>query len=195
MTHIAVDLDDVMLDFVGGLITAVKKEYDVDITPQQLADTGWDLHPLLDPIIGRSWWSWLRDRDWLWAQFPAINGAIGGIDKLRRQGHYLELVTSKPEWAEHNVYRWLGKWRPAFQRVTIISLETRKVDVTDATWLVDDKPENIKHFTEQDRKGILFTRPHNEGDRTARGMYVADTWSQIVSTINHIEHLENINGR
>ena len=194
MIHIAIDMDDVLVDFVGGLVTAVATEYDVHITREQLEECGWDLYPLLDPIIGRSWWSWLRDREWLWASFPAVPGAIGGIETLRQQGHYLELVTSKPEWAEHNVWKWLGKWRPAFNQVTIVGPDENKAIHTFADILIDDKPENCLNFIETKRDAILFAAPHNAHythDRRdpLQFMQRAPNWPSIIPLIG--EH----NGR
>ena len=58
--HIPIDMDDVMLDFVAGLKAAVKLEYGVEITDEPLSACGWNLHPMLDPILGRSWWKWLK---------------------------------------------------------------------------------------------------------------------------------------
>lgn len=178
--HIAVDLDDVVLDFVGGLRAALKKEYGVVIEADDIRD--FNLRPYLDPIIGRSWWSWMKDRAWIWSHFEAIDGAIGTIDRLRRDGHYLELVTSKPEWAEHNVYRWLGKWRPAFQRVTITGPTDSKVDFTNADILIDDKVENVKAFIEAGRDALLFSRPHNRKDKIAGAVRV-DNWQEAYAQI------------
>lgn len=192
MMHIAVDMDDVMLDFVGGVLAAVKKEYGVAIPTESI--TAWNIGPVLNPIIGRSWWDWLKDRAWLWAHFPAIDGAIGGVDRLRRDGHYMELITSKPDWAEHNVYRWLGKWRPAFQRVTIVGPKDNKADFTDASLLIDDKPANCEDFILADRRAILFTAPHNLSFDQASvksidglAMPRANDWSVVVELVKRLE--------
>lgn len=163
--HIAVDLDDVVLDFCGGLREAIRKEYNFDVGDFEK----WELRDVLDPVVGRNWWSWLRERDWLWPNFPAIDGAIGGIDALRRDGHYVELVTSKPEWAEYAVWKWLGKWRPPFNAVTIVGPKDRKVDFTDARILIDDKFENCDEFAKAGRTGLLFDRPHNRDAETELG--------------------------
>lgn len=180
--HIAVDADDVVVDFVGGLLGVVKKEYGVEIFRDEIKE--WNLHPILDPVIGHSFWKLLKDRAHLWAGFPAIDGAIGHIGKLRDQGHYMELVTSKPEWAEYNMYKWLGKWRPAFQRVTIVGLEDRKVDFTDAEILIDDKPQNCQGFLDAGRQAILFSSPHNLSFPQAKtGMVRANDWSIVVKMI------------
>lgn len=174
--HLAIDLDDTVLDFVGGLRDSVKKEYGVVLTEEDIYQ--WDLHPILDPIIGQNWWTWLRDREWLWHTFPAVDGAIGTLDHLRREGHYLECVTSKPLWAEHNTWKWLGKWRPPFQRVTIVGPKDRKIDFTDAELLVDDKPQNCLEFLESDRKAILFARTHNLATDLS-GLPRASSWAQV----------------
>jgi 5'(3')-deoxyribonucleotidase len=189
---IAVDMDDVMVDFIGGLLGSVKKEYGVEIKKEDIVE--WNLHTVLDPIIGRSFWKWLRDRERLWATFPAVDGAIGGVDTLRRAGHYMELVTSKPDWAEHNVFIWLGKWRPAFQQVTITKLKDIKAEKSDADVLIDDKPQNCLDWIATGRRAILFTSAHNKSfvqsahigsDGTA--LVRANDWQVIVKMIERLD--------
>jgi 5'(3')-deoxyribonucleotidase len=179
--QVAIDLDDVTLDFCGGLVEAVRTEFGVELTIQQFEE--WDLSKVLNPIIGRNWWDWLRDRDWLWSHFPAVDGAIGGIERLRRQGLYLELLTQKPEWAEYAVWRWMGKWRPKFHRVTIVPSGERKVDYTDAELLVDDKWENCVDFVENGRAAIVFTRPWNITYELLPGMARARNWNEVVEGV------------
>lgn len=179
--HVAIDLDDVVLDFCGGLVTAVRKEFGVDLTHEQLIE--WDLDKVLSPIIGRPWGEWLKDRDWLWSHFDAVDGAIGGIEKLRRRGLYLELLTVKPEWAEYAVWRWLGKWRPRFNRVTLVAPDHTKVDYTEAQLLVDDRPENCLEFVEAGRTAILFDRPWNRTFGPPVGMVRAGSWNEVVEAV------------
>lgn len=189
--HIAVDLDDVVLDFCGGLRIAMKKEYDVDLTDDAFYQ--FDLHPILDPIVGGSWWKWMRRRDWLWENFPAVDGAIGTLEALRSQGHYLECVTSKPRWAEYSVWRWLGKWRPPFQRVTIVDTDGKdeKWQVTDAHLLVDDKPGNVDAWELDGRRpAILFGRPHNTveyKERTQQQLLCAKDWKVVREWVQLLE--------
>lgn len=179
--HIAIDMDDVIVDFIGGLLAAVKKEYDFEIPDEAVRE--WDLHPVLDPVIGRSWWAWLREREWLWANFPAVDGAIGSIERLHRQGHYIEIITSKPEWARHNVWKWLGKWRPAVHSVTIVDVDAPKVHFTTADILIDDKPANCQGFIDEGRRAILLSRPHNRSIKVKAPMQRADTWREVMLLI------------
>ena len=183
--HVAVDLDDVCLDFTGGVKRSVEIEYGVQV-PEI---TAWNLHDTLDPIIGHSWWKWMKARDWLWPNFPAIPGAVGGIQRMRDAGHYVELVTSKPLWAEAAVWKWLGKWRLPVQRVTIVDMNTRKVDATDADGIVDDKPETTLDFAQDGRFAIMFARSHNESVYQSEqkyeeaGVVVAKDWNDVVRLV------------
>lgn len=181
--HIAVDADDVVVDFLGGLLGAVSRETGTIIRPTDIK--GWDLHPVLDPLLGMSFWKWLRIKEFLWANFGVVPGAINALDKLRAQGHYLEMVTSKPDWAEHNVWKWLGKWRAPFERVTITKLEDKKCDFTTADILIDDKPQNCLDFADTGRLAILFTAPHNkEVKDLPKGIVRADDWQHVLRIID-----------
>ena len=184
--RIAIDLDDVVLDFVGNLCATLQREYASTLVPDDIVE--WDLRKVLDPIVGENWWHWWKERDWLWAQAPAVPGAIGAIRTLRRAGHYLEIVTSKPDWAEAQTWRWLGKWRPPVQRVTIIGMDEQKIDRTDAELLIDDKPETCNTWAEAGRSAFLFSRPHNRSHRVpAHGLVsrVNGWWDILERVMSH----------
>lgn len=184
--HIAVDMDDVILDFTGGVIDAVNLEYapSPPLTVDDVKD--WHIGEVLNPIIGYSWWRWMRKRSWLWSNFPAVPGAIGYLERLRSDGHYLEVVTSKPEWAEANVWQWLGKWKPPVQRVTIVNDSVEKVEATTAEVLVDDKFENVKAFADAARHAVLFTRSHNRHAPRYPGVARTSGWED---TYVHLDWL------
>lgn len=180
--HIAIDLDDVILDFVGGIRRWIKTEYDVEIPEESITD--FNLRPFLDPIIGKNWWTALRERDWLWPNFEAVPGAIGALERLRNEGHYLEIVTSKPRWAEYATWKWLGKWRPPVQRVTIVGPKDKKADFSDADVLIDDKVQNVVEWEESGRPAILFTRTHNV---KAEAAIRASGWREVLDCLEEME--------
>lgn len=191
--HVAIDLDDVVLDFFPHVLACFEREFgqtpDYDGHPWGDAAVAFTKHPALLAAGYKSWWDWLRDREWLWAIAPAVPGAIGGIETLRNMGHYVECVTSKPEWAEHNVWKWLGKWRPKFHRVTIIDSKAgqRKVDMTDAELIVDDKLLTCEEFRDAGRKAVLFDRSsvsYRYDPRKFPGIHVAHTWADIVQGLS-----------
>jgi 5'(3')-deoxyribonucleotidase len=186
--HIAVDLDDVVVQFWLGLVEAVNREYGTDFAPVHQND--WDDNPVkkYDFGGGRNVWQWLEEggQGRLWANMQAIPGAIGGIDRLRRDGHYVECVTSKPEWAEWVVWKWLGRWRPRFNRVTITRLDEPKWAVTNAKVLVDDRPDNIEDWHESGRPALLFTQPWNRTIDLRPGMWRVNNWHDVLRAIDNL---------
>ena len=153
--HVAVDMDDVLLDFSGGVRRIVAKEYGIIIPDGD----PWDPAIKDLPPYGKGgFWGWLRERDWLWAKFPALDGAIGSLRVMRQEGILTELVTSKPDWAIPQVYAWLGKWRPPVSKVTIVGKDDNKAEFTNADVLIDDKPSNIEDFAGTGRLALWFNR-------------------------------------
>lgn len=171
-----------ILDLTGGVIAAVQRERGVTVEPF----TEWHIDNVLKPILGEPWMKWMRRKDWLWATFPVIEGAIGALEDLHRAGHYVECITSKPEWARHSVWKWLSLWRPYFDRVTIVGMDDSKADFTDADILIDDKPKNCEEFVANldGRVAILFERSHNRLTPTASpAIFRADGWDAVLAVI------------
>lgn len=161
-THIALDLDDVVLDFVAGVLETVNRDFGSDLTPEDIQS--WNFGQYIDPIIGVPWFEWLEGHASLWGEkFRPVKGALGGIEKLRRDGHYIEIVTAKPAWAEDALWTWMAKYKPRPHRLTIVPVDhiQNKHLVTDADVLVDDKYENCAEWSEDGRPALLFNRPHN----------------------------------
>lgn len=202
--HIAVDQDDVMLDFIGRVRECFRKEFGFEGIPKYRGSpwgqevVEFSKHPRLIEAGYDSWWDWLRERDWLWGTAEAVDGAIGGVRTLRAKGHYVEMITSKPRWAEPQVYRWLEKWRPPFQRVTIIDSVKgeRKVDLTEARVIVDDKLETCKQFTEAGRWAVLFDRGrvHTMEGMLDPRLTVAHDWGEVLTAIDDIARREVVHG-
>jgi len=158
VTEIALDFDDVICAFGLGIRDAVEHEFGVRVEPFK----EWNITEVLNPIVGEDWFGgWLRERPQRWVDFPAIDGAIGGIKQLRRDGHYIEVVTAKPEWAEFVIWEWFGKHRPPVNRVTIVDVGVPKTEASDAELLVDDAPDNVATWLRDGRDAILFSQSHN----------------------------------
>jgi hypothetical protein len=191
--HVAVDLDDVTVDFFQGVIDAMYREFGVLLLKEDV--TTWDDNTvkLFDwhRYGYKSWWDWMRQRDWLWATFPAIPGSVGGVAALRGRGHVVECVTSKPEWAEPQVWRWLGKWRVPFNTVHIVDLEHPKHEVSTADVLIDDKWENVKGWamSAPDRHAILYDQPWNRHYDIVPfpRVWRAQTWEGVLDLMEKLE--------
>lgn len=183
----AIDMDDVIVDFIGGILDAVYTEFGIRIEPDDINE--WHISPMLDPIIGYNWWQWLEEHDWLWANFKAVPGAIGSIDRLSREGWDLEIITSKPKWAHHSVYQWLGKWRPSVNKVIILDPKEIKAKHSEAYILIDDKPQNCIDWAYSGRPALLFDRPHNTVTEVEEHHLITRvySWPDILTTLKSLE--------
>ena len=187
--HIALDLDDVVLDFVAGICDTVNRDFGSNIQPSDVND--WNFGQFIDKYIGRDWFEWLEDHAWLWGEkFKPVPGAIGGIEKLRRAGHYIEIVTAKPTWAEDALWTWLARYKPRVHRLTIVPLiedggAIPKSQATDADLLIDDRWENCLEWIADDRPALLYTRPHNGSRVPPQGIVRVHSWNHILSVIQN----------
>lgn len=185
---IAVDMDDVCVDFTAYTLECIEREYGVRFEMDDITD--WDDNPIKNSTMfkgGGNWWDWLTSRDWLWAKCPAVVGAIGGLQTLRDMGHRVELLTSKPEWAEWVVWAWAGKWRPPVYGIQIAGSGQAKHDLTDAPLLVDDALHNVGPWTATGRSAILYTRPWNlnKGPLNPR-TFRADNWASVIRLVKEM---------
>ena len=196
--HIALDMDDVVLDFVKGVLDTVNRDFDADVRPEDI--TSWNFGQFIDPIIGRDWWSWLEDHAWLWGEkFKPVPGALGGIEKLRRAGHYVEIITSKPEWGEDACWDWLAKYKPRVHRLNIVpvidGVAPKKSEATPARVLVDDRYENVVEFAGKGRAAILYNRPHNaEYTELPGGVERAANWQDVLELLGVKEEMLELLG-
>lgn len=182
---IALDIDDVVMDFWRSLEESITLEFGIDLDYE--ANTDFNNTPVsrLDVFgPGLTWWDWLRSRDWVWATFGPVPGALGGIQRLRDRGHYVELVTKKPEWAEWTVWKWLGRWRPAANSVRILGLDDNKAEFSDARILIDDNLDNIQKWLDTGREAIIFDRPWNRLTRIAPRAY---DWDEVLELVQIAE--------
>ena len=189
--HVAVDLDDVTVDFWPGLLEAFRFEYDVllpQMHPWSDEAKAFAKHRLFVESGYEDWWGWLRERQWLWSTCPAVPGAIGGIARLRAAGWYVEAVTSKPKWAEHIVWEWLGDHQAPFNSVTIVAPGQDKVDFTDAGVIVDDKLETCQSFNKNGRAAVLFDRAggYNHLDGHEPLLHYVRNWEGIIIELEGI---------
>lgn len=203
---IAIDLDDTVFDFWAGVCQSLNLEYGLELDPNETKN--WDDNALKQlAIFGdgpdgtpRTWWDWLQERDWIWATFKPVPGAIGAIKTLRQQGHFVEALTSKPEWAEWTVWRLLGRWRPPFNQVTIVPTGESKGEWSNAYLLIDDRDLNIQEWLTsltngelRTRTAIAFQRPwtHMEDIVAERGtLAVARHWGEVLALVEELDKLD-----
>lgn len=195
--HIAVDSDDVVVDFIGMIVDTVSRDFGVEPPIVSTDITDWQFGQFLDQHIGEPWWEWLEKHAYLWGEkAKPISGAIGGIAKLRAAGHRVELLTSKPPWAERYMWTWLARYAPNVNQVTLVPLNGYKPDWTDAYLLIDDRDKNVIEWVHStpDREAFLYPAAHNSQfwphknltASEARRITIVKDWDHVIELLTPV---------
>jgi 5'(3')-deoxyribonucleotidase len=167
---VLVDVDGTVADIHVPWLGMYNADYHDRLTLAHI--TKWEMHELVKPECGRKIYKYLEDPK-LYEKAPVIEGALNGVNTLRKMGHEIVFVSagfyfSKVEWLGKYGFLSSDDWRNAEDVVIASNKGLIKGDV-----IIDDYPKNL------DRAGafmkILFRRPWNVGSR-----YQGRNWEEIV---------------
>lgn len=162
--HVAFDADDVVVDYVTLVCEVMNRDFGVDPPVTKDDVVSWNFGQFLDEHIGIDWWEWWETKAHLWgSKAKPLPGALGTLEQLTRDGHRLEIVTSKPPWARRYMWEWAFRYDPVVSAIIQVPLNGDKTQFTNAQYLVDDRPKNALEWVDSrgDREALLYFAPHN----------------------------------
>jgi len=177
--RLGIDLDGVVANFNGGWITLYNEEFGTDI-PVDAVDA-WGSPPKLTHFAHMGeFWKWssnIKGRSLFWHLDP-FPDALPTLHDLDRAGHDIVILTTKPDWAVHDTFEWIGRQ----------GLPTTEVHVLDDKWTVscdvylDDAPHQIRDLPRHrpDRVVCRFVRPWN---RPTEDTVTIDSWEDFATFI------------
>jgi 5'(3')-deoxyribonucleotidase len=160
--RLGIDLDGVVADFNGGWTRLHNDEFGGSLSPDLV--TTWDgLHSLGGFDNMDSFWAWARgndERPSIFRHLDLLPGALDTLQALDAEGHYVVIVSTKPDWAVHETMHWLADNR----------IPTREVHLTFTKHLVDcdvyldDAPGVLPDLVEHHPDALVcrYVRPWNE---------------------------------
>ena len=183
--RLGIDLDGVVADFNSGWIRRYNKEYGSQLPID--AVKAWDAIPSLTHFEDMGeFWKWARDHDGhsLFRHLDTYPDAVESLWQLSKKRHEIVIITTKPLWAVHDTFAWIGQHR----------LPTREVHIKDAKWTVacdvylDDGPHVVESLVRHRPGAIVcrFVRPWNnpvEGARDVTG------WPEFVAEVDRTASL------
>lgn len=183
--HIAIDMDDVIVDFTPTILAAVERDLGAVVNFEDVTSFDMNEGALADVPFpgGVTWMEWLATRPSIWRYAPPVIGALAGLDTLRSAGHTLEILTKKPAWAEYVVWGFLHDHQLPVQRATIVPAGARKERCSDADILIDDSPENVLTWIDTCRPAILFDRPWNRDVPPSTSIIRAWGWADVLKIV------------
>lgn len=169
---LGIDIDGVLCDLHAPWLRMYNEEY--DDTLSKSAITAWDLSKFVKPECGKRIFDYLDRADALYDAAPPIAGALGAVERIRKEGFQVYFVTScdgygsfdaKKDWLVHNGF---CETPDEAHKYTIAAFSKAMV-ATDI--LIDDRDKNCQEFTLSRpglRLSVLFPQPWNVPDPEGR---------------------------
>lgn len=151
---ICLDIDGVLVDFVGGAAKVLG--YDPKVV------TCWDYYPLIGTTEDEFWRAIDAAGSDFWAtlpEYPWCDQLVKSCDEVAPT--ILLTTPSKCPSSTHGKLRWMhGKFGSGFR--DYLMGPKKEYCATPETVLIDDSDANCKKFREHGGRAILFPRPWNE---------------------------------
>lgn len=185
MARIAIDMDEVIADALGGLLDYYNNECDTDVKPEDLVGKKITEH------LNESQLSIIEDalaREEFWLDLRVIDGSQEVIERLS-ESHEIFISTAAMEVpvSLRPKFHWLQEHFPFIHHLNYIFCGHKYI--VRADYLVDDNPRHFKTFEGQ---GILFDSPHN---RLVEGYPRARSWHDVEELITELEAETSSNGK
>ena len=182
--NILLDVDDCLLDWVGGFKKYVLSKKIRVRTEQPL---NWNLENWIDSSQVDSLVEKFN-RSEEFGDLDVIPGAVEAVYRFRAQGLKLTAITCCGDSLNTTVPRnrnLLNKFGAAFRAVHCLGLKESKQNTLegyDRSWWIEDKPDNAVMGSRARHNAILFDRPHNQGVDCV-GVVRCLNWSEIAKLI------------
>lgn len=167
---IGIDLDDVTVALMDGLLAYHNKKYKTNWSPMDHIE--WDLHKFWQctPQEAMKRVYDFYESDYMDNLLPMI-GAVQGIKQLNKK-HYIYFITSRPYFIEEKTKKWLNKYFPDTSIPLYLTNQyspgreksLKKSDICknlNISHIIEDSPSNITDCTLNGIQVLLYNRPWN----------------------------------
>jgi len=154
MQRIAIDMDEVIADFLTKYVASYNEEFQATITKEQLM--GLHLSEIVAEAHRSRLQEFMRDETFF-SDLAVMPGSQEVIRKLMdRYEVFITTAAMEVPASFGAKYEWLGKHFPFIPHTHIVFCGDKSI--LNADFLIDDNARHFKHFRGE---GILFTAPHN----------------------------------
>lgn len=169
-----IDCDGVLADFVGHILSYIESS----VTPDKIEN--WNLFSHL-PSKDRKRASAALNDHLFWRTLPVLDGAPEGVKAIRDKGYHVVVMTSPwngcPHWHEARLSWLQDQFQVSFSDVLV----GHRKYMVDASFFLDDKPQNIEHYKRHfgHRRIYLMDHTYNKGCTTG----IRVTWDTLPGLI------------
>lgn len=192
--NIAIDLDDVTVAIMNGLIDYHNKRFDTNFTIHD--HIFFDLHKIWkctpEEAMKRAYDFFASDH---MDRLLPMEGAVEGINALS-YNHQLVFITSRPDSVKEKTLKWLKKYfpdkdipvyftnqyTPATHKKLTKSEVCKKVG---ATIIIEDSPAYVLDCANAGIRVLMYDRPWNRTVANNPLITRVNSWSEILKIMNH----------
>jgi uncharacterized HAD superfamily protein len=189
---IAIDIDDVLADFMVALIEFHNKTYKTKFKKNDFFSYNlWEVWGGTRKEAAEKIFKFHKTS--IYRNIKPITGSVEAIKKLRRSNE-LYVITSRHSDVIENTKKWIDKYFPdLFLKIYFSnsfygrSKKLKKSDICrqlKADMLIEDSFEYAIDCLRPNRKIILFRRPWNKKYTIPKEISVVNNWSEVLKTVN-----------
>ena len=178
--RLGIDLDGVVADFNSGWVERYNRDFDANVNVDQIVE--WDAPTHLTHFSGMGqFWEWAStcgEGRSLFRPLRPYADALDSLRRLRRRGHKIVILTTKPDFAVHDTYAWLSEHEVPTTEVHILDDKT----TVECDIYLDDADHNLEALSASrpDATTCRFVRPWNS---PAPGLVDIDGWGSFVDFV------------
>ena len=181
--RLGIDLDGVVADFSAGWIARFNRDHGTSLTVEDV--TEWDAPMLLTGFADiDEFWSWFATAGdtggSIFADLDPYPGALEALHWLAGHGHELVVLSTKPDFAVHETYRWLAHHGFPSREIHLLD---DKANVECDVYL-DDADHNLEALTQRRPDALVcrYVRPWNRPWQRAVDVHGWRDFEQVVDS-------------
>ncbi len=113
-----------------------------------------------------------------------IRGALSGIERLRRNGHSIHIITHRTYQSRLDTVPWLDTHGVDFETLSFSKEKGQICNDLGIDYMIDDIQSTCEDVVKWGSQAILFTRPWNRDYELKNGIYRANNWTDVTELIN-----------
>lgn len=188
--RVGLDFDDVLIDFVGGLIVFHNENYATSYSKDDV--TGWELSKLLECSPEEAH---RRMREYIHSSHHAkVSPIIGAVDAVKRLREKCDLfiVTARDESTSNQTFTLVDEHFPeSFESIHFLHKDDKNVRGTKGEVcaelaidiFVEDSLTNAQHTSDAGIKTLLFDAPWNQTEKLPKNVTRVFSWNEIQKEI------------
>lgn len=179
--RIGLDLDGVTVDFDRGWVQQYNRQFSpgADLFAVRKYARWHAFNQFAHFNDTREFWQWAMDVPAFWFSMPPVDGAVGSIQFLQREGHEFVVITHRWPSAEGETRAWLIAHGLQIEEQHY-GVDKGSVDVD--LW-IDDGPHVLTELHEAGKHAVKFERAYNL--RHPATASVRD-WSEFVAYLDSL---------